>query len=123
MKRLNVRLIESICHLRKKGHGYKAIAKMLHLSHSTVYKYAKDVRLSAEAKQRILFSQVKNKKDFVQKFAKEKKIKHPFLDATFASVLGHVLFDGSVPLAKGGKHRINYTSSSEDGLKAFIAKS
>jgi len=120
MKELTKKKIESITHLRKKGHGYKAIAKRLYLSPSTVHKYARQTKLSKIAKLKLTKNQSIREQKFAKVFAKSKEIKTPHLDEKLAFVLGHLFFDGSVSKISNGQYRFNYTNSSYPAVMAFI---
>ncbi len=120
MRRLNKDIISKICLLRKKGRGFKTIAKQLNLSPATIHKYAKEIKLSKSAKYKLIKSQRKRQEAFRQSFAQEKDINEPELDEQLANILGHLFFDGSVPKEHNGKYLLNYTNSSLEAISNFV---
>ncbi len=116
MKKLSAKMIASAHHLRKKGHGYKALAKMLHLSPSTIYKYSKEISLSDAAKSNLSTRQFERQQRFVKKYARKRKI---FLSEELAEFVGALLGDGCLSkyFAKSqGSYRyeIAFTGSKTD---------
>ena len=118
MQKISKTKARAIKGLRKKGQGYKAIAKSLQLSPATIHKYAKKIKLSHKAKDRIAKSIRKRQKKFVDKFSQPKKVKLPNLSPKFANFLGHLFFDGSVNL-HNGKYVLGYTNFSIEAIKNF----
>ena len=120
MRKLTVEEVEEIQKLRLQGIGYKAIAKSLVLSPSTVHKYSKNTKISKKSKLKLIENQLSREYRFAQNFAKEKEIRKPKLDEKLASVLGHLFFDGSVPNNYDGKFALSYTNASFEAIEDFI---
>lgn len=121
MRRFSNEKIELIKDLRKKGQGFKSVAKKLSCSSASVYKYSNKVKLSKEAQNFMCQNVLRRKRIFSSKYAKEKEITVPSLSPELASVLGHLFFDGSVCYTNG-KYMLSYCNSSIELLKGFISK-
>jgi intein/homing endonuclease len=91
MKAIVVGKVASIRRLREQGHGYKAIAKMLHLSSATVYKYSMGLLLSKEAELRLATRQRKRQQAFAKKYARKRRVA---LTKELAEFTGALLGDG-----------------------------
>lgn len=116
MKKLNIKKIESIQHLRRKGHGYKAIAKILHLSPATVHKYSNKTTISEDAKFKINERQHKRQQFFAKKYAKKRKV---VLSEDLAEFIGALLGDGCLSRYFSNsegiyRHEVAFTGSNTD---------
>lgn len=120
MHKLSEEKINQVQRLRKQGIAYKKIAKRLKIGCGSALKYAESVKLSKEAKLKLKKNESENWAKFVRKYAKEKEITDISLNAVKANIIGHLFFDGSVSINKGGKYRITYTNSSRKSLDCFI---
>lgn len=115
MKSIDTKSIKRIGDLRKKGYSYKEIANNLQISVGSSYKYANEVKVTETGKKRLGHNVGKNRKIFVERFAKMRKINKPNKVTTeLVRILGHCLFDGCVK-----KDGVTYTNSSLSLINEF----
>ncbi len=93
MRKLSAKKVATIQRLRNKGHGYKALAKMLHLSPSTVYNYSKSIILSKEAKDALIKRIARKRRKFAKTFMQKRKT---ISTQEMAEFTGALLGDGCI---------------------------
>ena len=117
LKSLTGEQIRRIRYLRRTGQSYKEMARRGGFSVSTVYNYARRVRLSRRGKARIREHVAQAQHDFVSKFAQVKPVTvtSTKLTRNKARLLGHVLFDGIAT-----RYVISYTTASPALARQFL---
>lgn len=121
MRVISNTLIQKLREKRSSGISYKKIAKELEMSPASVMKYCQNIKLSQRAQFLLDLNAYKNRQFFSSKFAVEKTIAIPKLDENMASILGHVLFDGSLS-PQDGRYMIRYLNASSTLVDNFDCK-
>lgn len=107
MRKLSDKVIKNIKTLRRRGHSYKEISKIVKIGVGSVYKYAHGVKLTKDARKRLMAKMNKGKK--------RRRITKPIkLNKKLIRIMGHCFFDGSV-----NTDGIKYTNVSRELINQF----
>jgi len=107
MRKLSEKIIKKVKTLRRRGYSYKDISKIVKVSVGSVYNYAYKLKLTKEAKKRLMTKMNKGKKR--RHITKPSK-----LNKKLIRIMGHCFFDGSVNI-----DGIRYTNVSRELINQF----